>query len=98
MCSLIRATADSYSTAEDTPLVVDTTGGVLHNDTDVENDTLSADLVLDAAHGSLTLNSASTGIAADQAAVEQRELGACHDGKLWLRQPANRWRSPPAVG
>jgi hypothetical protein len=36
---------------------------------------------------------ASTGIAADQASVEQREPGARHDGKLWLRQPANRWRA-----
>jgi hypothetical protein len=39
----------------------------------------------------------STGIAADQASVEQREPGARHDGKLSLRQPANRWRSPPAA-
>jgi hypothetical protein len=36
---------------------------------------------------------ASTGIAADQASVKQCEPGARHDGKLWLRQPANRWRS-----
>jgi peptidoglycan/LPS O-acetylase OafA/YrhL len=36
---------------------------------------------------------ASTGIAADQAPHEQREPGARHDGKLWLRQPANRWRA-----
>ena len=41
---------------------------------------------------------ASTGIAADQASAGQREPGARHDGKLWLRQPANRWRSPPAAG
>ena len=40
---------------------------------------------------------ASTRIAADQASVEQREPGARHDGKLWLRQPANRWRSPAAA-
>jgi hypothetical protein len=36
---------------------------------------------------------ASTSIAADQAPVEQREPGARHDGKLWLRQPPNRWRA-----
>jgi peptidoglycan/LPS O-acetylase OafA/YrhL len=41
---------------------------------------------------------ASTGIAADQASVEQREPAARHDGKLWLGRPANRWRSPPVAG
>ena len=41
--------------------------------------------------------SASSGIVANQASVEQREPGARHDGKLWLRQPPNRWRSPPAA-
>jgi peptidoglycan/LPS O-acetylase OafA/YrhL len=40
---------------------------------------------------------ASDGIAADQASAGQRERGARHDGKLWLRQPANRWRSPAAA-
>jgi hypothetical protein len=40
----------------------------------------------------------STGIAADQATVEQREPGARHNGKLWLARPANRWRSPPVAG
>jgi hypothetical protein len=41
---------------------------------------------------------AGTAIAADQAAVEQREPGARHDGKVRLHQPANRWRPPPAAG
>jgi peptidoglycan/LPS O-acetylase OafA/YrhL len=40
---------------------------------------------------------ASTAIAADQASAGQREPEARHDGKLWLRQPANRWPSPPAA-
>jgi peptidoglycan/LPS O-acetylase OafA/YrhL len=37
---------------------------------------------------------ASTGIAADQAPARKREPGARPDGKLWLRKPANHWRSP----
>ena len=50
------ALADTYSTAEDTLLVV-ATPGVLANDSDVDGDSLSAILVSDVAHGSLTLNS-----------------------------------------
>ncbi|HPM82691.1 MAG TPA: Ig-like domain-containing protein, partial [Candidatus Anammoximicrobium sp.] len=49
------AVADSYTTAEDTQLVV-AAAGVLGNDTDVENDTLTAVKVTDPAHGTLTLN------------------------------------------
>ncbi|HEX4997947.1 MAG TPA: Ig-like domain-containing protein, partial [Terriglobia bacterium] len=49
------AVADSYNTDEDTPLVV-SAPGVLANDTDVENDVLTAILVLGPAHGNLTLN------------------------------------------
>ncbi|HVX64538.1 MAG TPA: cadherin-like domain-containing protein, partial [Pirellulales bacterium] len=50
---------DSYSTDEDTPLVV-TTGGVLANDTDVENDPLTAALVDAPQHGTVTLNADGT--------------------------------------
>jgi VCBS repeat-containing protein/predicted outer membrane repeat protein len=47
------AVDDSYSTDEDTPLVVDAPG-VLDNDTDPENGTLTAVLNLGPAHGDLT--------------------------------------------
>ena len=47
---------DSYATNEDTALVVAAASGVLHNDTDADNDALSAHLVAGPAHGSLTLN------------------------------------------
>jgi len=50
------ATADSYSTAEDTPLTVPAATGVLDNDTDVDGDTLTAVLVSAPASGTLTLN------------------------------------------
>jgi predicted outer membrane repeat protein/VCBS repeat-containing protein len=46
---------DSYSTSDDTPLIVNAPG-VLANDTDVDGDTLSALLVSGPAHGTLTLN------------------------------------------
>jgi len=49
------ATNDSYTTAEDTPLVVPA-NGVLGNDTDVEGDTLTAILVSGPSHGSVALN------------------------------------------
>ena len=49
------AVNDSYSTDEDTPLNVSITG-VLGNDTDVENDPLTAMLVASPAHGTLTFN------------------------------------------
>jgi len=46
---------DSFTTDEDTPLVVSGTG-VLSNDSDVDGDALSAVLVDGPSHGSLTLN------------------------------------------
>src|SRR2546428_5571530 len=50
------AVNDSYTTAEDTTLNVGA-AGVLINDSDVDGDTLSAVLVSQPTHGSLTLNS-----------------------------------------
>ncbi|MCD6415444.1 MAG: cadherin-like domain-containing protein, partial [Planctomycetes bacterium] len=47
---------DSYQTSKDTPLHVDAPG-VLANDTDPQQDPLTAILVSDVSHGSLTLNS-----------------------------------------
>jgi VCBS repeat-containing protein len=47
---------DSYTTTEDTPLVV-AKPGVLDNDYDVDGDSLTAVLVSGPAHGTLTLNS-----------------------------------------
>jgi VCBS repeat-containing protein len=49
------ATADTYGTAEDTPLPVNAPG-VLANDSDPDNDPLSAGLVSGPSHGTLTLN------------------------------------------
>ncbi len=49
------AAADSYSTAEDTPLTV-AAPGVLGNDADPDGDTLSAALLAGPAHGAVTLN------------------------------------------
>jgi VCBS repeat-containing protein len=46
---------DSYTTDEDTPLVVPAPG-VLGNDSDVDGDTLTAVLVSGPSHGTLTLN------------------------------------------
>src|SRR5439155_1048682 len=50
------AVNDSYTTAEDTTLNV-AAPGVLANDSDVDGDSLSAVLVNQPTHGSLTLNS-----------------------------------------
>src|SRR5204863_460194 len=47
--------ADSYTTAEDAALTI-TAPGVLGNDSDIDNDPLTATLVSGPAHGSLTLN------------------------------------------
>jgi VCBS repeat-containing protein len=49
------AVNDTYSATEDTGLTV-TASGVLGNDTDADGDTLTAILVSDVSHGSLTLN------------------------------------------
>lgn len=46
----------TYSTPEDTPLVVNAAAGVLVNDTDPEGDGLSAVLLANAAHGNVVLN------------------------------------------
>jgi large repetitive protein len=50
------AVADSYSTAEDTPLSVTAATGVLVNDSDIESSPLSAVLEFGPDHGTLTLN------------------------------------------
>ena len=51
------ATADSYQTAHNTPLVVAATHGVLANDSDDDGDALIAAVVDGPSHGSLLLNS-----------------------------------------
>ena len=50
------ANDDSYATGEDTPITVPASEGVLANDNDAEEDTLSATVVLEPTNGSLTLN------------------------------------------
>src|SRR5437867_1473431 len=52
----VAADDDSYTTAEDTQLTV-SAPGVLANDSDVDGDALSAVLVSNPTHGTLTLNS-----------------------------------------
>ena len=49
--------SDSYSVNEDTELTVDASTGVLDNDSDPENDSLTAAVVMEPSHGTLTLNS-----------------------------------------
>ncbi len=49
------STGDSYSVAQDSTLTVDTATGVLANDTDSDGDPLTAALVDQPAHGSVTL-------------------------------------------
>ena len=50
------ANTNSYSTGEDVPLVVNEADGLLTNDTDPENDNLTAVLQDDVSHGTLSLN------------------------------------------
>ncbi|MBN1910231.1 MAG: tandem-95 repeat protein [Pirellulales bacterium] len=49
------ATDDSYSTDEDTILTIGIADGVLNNDSDADNDTITADLVQQPDHGSVAL-------------------------------------------
>ena len=49
-------TSDNYSTPRETKLVVSAAAGVLHNDTDADNDTLMAVLVSTTENGVLDLN------------------------------------------
>jgi VCBS repeat-containing protein len=51
-----QAQDDSYTIAEDTPLVVAVANGVLSNDTDPDNNVLTAILVAGPTHGLLQLN------------------------------------------
>ena len=48
---------DSYNTVKGTTLTVTTADGVLDNDSDADADTLTASVVSDVSHGTLTLNS-----------------------------------------
>jgi VCBS repeat-containing protein len=50
------AANDSYSTGEDTALVVPATSGVLKNDSDADSPALTANLVAGPSHGTLVLN------------------------------------------
>jgi VCBS repeat-containing protein len=51
---------DDYSTDEDTALTASTDQGVLHNDTDADDDPLAAFVVTQPQHGTLTFNSNGT--------------------------------------
>ncbi len=51
------AVADSHTTNEDTQLTILVTSGILDNDTDANNDPLTASLETDVNNGTLTLNS-----------------------------------------
>ncbi|BAV04820.1 thrombospondin type 3 repeat family [Filimonas lacunae] len=50
------AVADNYTATEDVTLNVSAANGVLSNDTDVDGDRLTASLLIQAAHGSVTMN------------------------------------------
>ncbi len=50
------AASDTYSASEDTTLSIVASAGVLANDTDADGDSLSATLVTDVSHGSLTFS------------------------------------------
>jgi uncharacterized delta-60 repeat protein len=50
------AVADSYTVAQGATLIINAAAGVLGNDTDADGDTLTAALVANVTHGSLTLN------------------------------------------
>ena len=50
------AAADSYTVSEDATLTVNAAEGVLSNDTDVEGDALTAEVVSNPSHGTLALN------------------------------------------
>jgi hypothetical protein len=52
------AVDDSYTTAQDTPLVVSAAEGVLANDTDADGDALSVGDTAGPAHGTVTVDSA----------------------------------------
>src|SRR5437762_8413413 len=62
----VAANDDSYTTPEDTQLTV-SAPGVLANDSDVDGDALSAVLVSNPTHGTLTLNE--IGSAPDRSAL-----------------------------
>lgn len=53
----VIAYADTYTTVEETELVVAVAGGVLVNDTDLDGDPLTAELVTDVSYGTLALAS-----------------------------------------
>ena len=55
ICHAPVATADEYSTPEDSELIVTAIEGVLINDTDTDGDALTAELVTTVANGSLIL-------------------------------------------
>ena len=50
------AVADAYTTAEESTLIIDTTLGVLANDSDVELSAMTASVLIDVSHGALTFN------------------------------------------
>jgi ELWxxDGT repeat protein/VCBS repeat-containing protein len=50
------AQANSYTVNEDATLTVNVADGLLNNDVDVENDALTAEVVANPSHGTLTLN------------------------------------------
>jgi VCBS repeat-containing protein len=47
---------DSYSTNEDTALMIAASAGVLSNDTDLDNDSMTATVVIGPSHGTLAFN------------------------------------------
>jgi VCBS repeat-containing protein len=54
--TVANTTADSYSVGEDAMLMIDAAAGVLDNDSDIDNDPLTAAIVTDPANGAVMMN------------------------------------------
>lgn len=72
------AVADSYQATEDTALAVDAFEGVLSNDTDIDNPSLTAQLIANAMNGSVSL-------AADGSFTFTPNANACGDDSFIYR-------------
>jgi VCBS repeat-containing protein len=76
------AASDSYTTTENTPLVV-AMPGLLVNDSDVEGDVLTATLVSGPAHGTLTLNANGSFVYMPEAYYSGSDSFAYHASDGW---------------
>ena len=99
------AVADGYATDEDVTLNVDAAGGVLANDTDEENDALTAVLVTGASSGTVTLNAngsfsyaPAAGFGGAVTFTYQADDGAVRSTPATVTITVNAVNDPPAAG